>query len=116
MDETFFKESRKGERHLPRPARKRGGEKRLRIAGASKERKKPVNKIPVMVACDRQQNIVSNVLEHMWWEDILACLEGHIKPQTPVCADALAQHEIIAKKLGVVLKELVITCRSRDLI
>ena len=109
MDETFFKESRKGERNLPRPARKRGGKKRLHSPKASASRKKPVKKIPVLVACDRQQNIVSGVLEHMCWEDMFACLEGRIAPETPVCADALLQHEVIARKLHVILKEMVIT-------
>ena len=72
-------------------------------------RKKPVKKKPVLVACDRQQHVVSNVLEPMWWEDMFSCLEGQIPINTPVCADALAQQKIIAKKLNVVLKELVFT-------
>ncbi len=109
IDEIFFKESRKGERNLNRPTRKRGGEKRLRSSKVNTQRKKPVKTILVLVACDRQRNIVSGVLEHMWWEDMLSCLEGRIAPKTPLCADALAQHEIIAKKLNAVLKELVVT-------
>lgn len=44
-DETFFLKSRKGDRHLDRPPRKRGGKARKR--GLSKEF------ISVLVACDR---------------------------------------------------------------
>ena len=53
--------------------------------------------------------MVSSVLDHMWWEDIEACLVGRISPGTPVCADALAQHGKVAERLRLVLKKLVTT-------
>ena len=51
--------------------------------------------------------MVSHALDHMWWENIEACLTGHICADTLVCADALAQHSIVAKHLGFTLKTLV---------
>ena len=64
-------------------------------------------KIPVLVACDRQSHMVIDVLDHMWWEDMEARLVGRIPRGTPVCADALAQHDRVAQRLGFVLKTLV---------
>ena len=55
--------------------------------------------------------MVSHALYHMWWEDIEACLTGHICADTLVCADALAQHSIIANHLGFTLKTLVAVAR-----
>ena len=91
LNETFFRESYKGARNLPfqRLARKRGVARKKNQSRANFV-KRPVKKIPVLVACDRQRNMVSSVLDHMWWEDIEACLVGRISPGTPVCADALA--------------------------
>ena len=51
--------------------------------------------------------MVSDVLDHLWWEDMEACLVGRIPRGTPVCADALAQHDKVAQRLGFVLKTLV---------
>ena len=45
-DETFFLESFKGQRKLPRPARKRAGVGRTRGTGR--------DQVPVMVVCDRE--------------------------------------------------------------
>ena len=57
-------------------------------------------KIPVLVACDRQSYMVSDVLDHLWWEDMEAYLVGRIPRGTPVCADALAQHNKVAQRLS----------------
>ena len=46
-------------------------------------------------------------IDHMWWEDIEACLTGHICADMLVCADALAQHSIVTKHLGFTMKTLV---------
>ena len=82
------------------------GKKPLK-AGQVRKPERPVKKIPVLVACDRQSGMVSDVLDHMWWEDMEARLVGRIPPGTPVCADALAQHDIVAAHLDVVLKTLI---------
>ena len=105
MDETFFRESFKGQRGLSRPARKRGGRKWLR---AHKKQHKPtVKQIPVLVAMDRDNHVIDGVLRHVNCTELNHLLEQHIAPETPLCADAHLAHEAVAKKLHVVLKELV---------
>ena len=109
MDETFFRQSNKGVRNLPRPSRRRGGIKpKPREPG--KERKKPgfkVTQVPVLVACDRQKHIRSHVLKNMKAQGMEKCLKGRIPPGTPVCADDSLQHDLVASSLGLVLKSLV---------
>ena len=95
-----------------RQPRKREGVRKKRLKASQVHRgEPPVKKVPVLVACDRQNNMVSHALDHMWWEDIEACLTGHICADTLVCADALAQHSIIAKHLGFTLKTLMAVAR-----
>ena len=115
MDETFFRESFKGQRQLPRPARKRGGLKPRRqrkASGLKREQTHEVKheqtkQIPVWVACDRQGKVTDAVLEHISADELYGHLNHKIAPQTPLVADALLAHEAVAAKLKVVLKELV---------
>ena len=66
-----------------------------------------MKEVPVLVACDRQRNMVSKMLDYMWWEEIESCLVGRITPGISVCADELAQLGRVAGHLGFVLKTLV---------
>jgi transposase-like protein len=80
VDETFFLESFKGLRSLPRPARKRGGKAKKR--GLSNEQ------VPVLIARDRHANhidaalpdrskkAVSNVLAGKMARDIILCTDS----------------------------------------
>lgn len=52
---------------------------------------------------------IDGVLEHVSEAELRPLLEHHIKPGTPLCADAHLAHEAVAKKLPVLLKELVIS-------
>ena len=65
LDETLFLENHKGQRGLGERARKRGKRK----ACGKKSKKDPstqeVKKIPVMVACDRQNHVKDTVLKHI---------------------------------------------------
>ena len=108
IDEAFFRHSEKGSRQLTRPARKRGGIRQK--PGKPGQKKRPgfkVKQVPVLVACDRQHHLTSDVLENMKYQGIEACLAGRIPPGTPVCADALSQHDKVAENLGFILKSLV---------
>ncbi len=109
MDETFFRESFKGQRNMPRRARKRGGRTApgAKKEGGEKSESEPVKKIPVWVACDRQGGITDAVLEHISVEEVLPHLAHHIEPKTPLVADAHLTHEAVAARLDLVLKELV---------
>lgn len=105
LDETFFGESFKGQKkNLPRPARKRGNDKK------SKRRK-----IPVMVARDRSNSTVDAVLENESADELCKHLNGRINIEAIVCADASLAHEKLARELGFTFKELVISSGQRVL-
>lgn len=111
MDETLIRENHKGERHLGEAARKRGkrplrGKKKKQV---DKKNQKPVKKIPVMVACDRENHVTDAVLQHISSEELESELKGRILPDSVLCADAHLSHESIARSLGLQLKELVTT-------
>ncbi len=104
LDETFFRESFKGQRQrLPRPARKRGSDK------------VKARRIPVMVARDREDNTVDGVLENESADALVHCLRGRISVDAIVCADASLAHESLARKLAFPLKELNTSAGKRVL-
>ena len=111
MDETFFKESRKGQRGLGKEARHWGGQSRQKekTAETRSYKKKAVKKIPVMVACDRQQHVTDAVLEHVSNGELFAQLAGRILPGSTLCTDAHMSHEKLVDQLHVTLKEMVTT-------
>ncbi|WBA81416.1 IS1595 family transposase [Endozoicomonas sp. GU-1] len=97
LDETFFRESFKGQKKgLPRPVRKRGSDK-----------KTDCRKIPVMVARDRGSQTVDGVLKNESADELCRHLNGRINIETVVCADASLAHEKLARALGFTFKELV---------
>ena len=97
LDETFFRESFKGQkRNLPRPPRKRGNDKKTEC-----------RQIPVMVARDRSKQTVDGVLENGSAQELCRHLNGRINIETVVCADASLAHEKLARTLGFTFKELV---------
>ena len=100
----------KGSKRLPfkRVSRKRGGVSKKRLKpGQLRQQERPVKKVPVLVACDRQRDMVSKVFGCVWWEEIEPCLVERIAPSTYVWADVLAQDGRVAGHLGFVLKTLV---------
>ena len=103
IDETFFRESFKGQRKgLPRPARKRGTDK-----------KSECRKIPVLVARDRDCHTVDGILDNESADELCRHLNGRINIETVVCADASLAHEKLARKLGFNFKELVTSSGKR---
>ena len=104
LDETFFRESFKGQRYLDRPARKRGDRKARR-----KRKEDPIRKIPVIVACDRQNHVTDAVLEHISADELETHLRCWVQPGSILCADAFLSHETVAERLDLQLKELVTT-------
>lgn len=107
IDETFFLENHKGKRDLGADARKRGKRSLRGKKRQSKAEQKPIKKIPVMVACDRQNHVTDAVLEHVSADELEAELNGRIQPGSILCADAYLSHESIARRLKLTLKELV---------
>ncbi len=97
LDETFFRESFKGQRkNLPRPARKRGSDP-----------KSECRLVPVMVARDREKHTTDAVLENESADELCRHLKGRIDIEAVVCMDASLAHEKLARKLGFLFKELV---------
>ena len=105
LDETLFRESFKGQKkNLPRPARKRGNDKKTEC-----------RKIPVMVARDRLDATIDAVLENESADELCKHLNGRINIEAVVCADASLAHEKLARKLGFIFKELVASSGQRAL-
>jgi transposase-like protein len=78
-DETYFLESFKGRRQLPRPARKRGGKAFRR--GLSREQ------IPVLVARDRHGAVTDAVLRDQSKASIKLALGGRLGKDNILCID-----------------------------
>ncbi len=102
-DETYVRDSRKGERHLDRPARKRGGKAAKR--GLSREQ------VAILVAADRSGATVCAVLPEASAVAIQAVLEPVIDKDVllvtdgarayPPCATALGiSHEVLNQSAG----------------
>ena len=105
LDETLFRESFKGQKkNLPRPARRRGNDKKTEC-----------RKIPVMVARDRSDATVDAVLENESADELCRHLNGRINIEAVVCADASLAHEKLARKLDFIFKELVTSSGQRVL-
>jgi transposase-like protein len=92
-DETFILDSRKGERHLERPARKRGGKAAKR--GLSREQ------VPVLVAADRSGTTLSAVLPGVSAQTIQAVLEPAIDKDALLVTDGAAVYPRCAADLGI---------------
>ena len=97
LDETFFRESFKGQKKgLPRAARKRGNDKKTEC-----------RQIAIMVARDRDNQTVDGILENQSADELCRHLNGRINIEAVVCADASLAHEKLARTLGFTFKELV---------
>jgi len=81
-DETYFLESHKGERHLSRPPRKRGGVAAKR--GLSDEQ------IPVLVVRDRNTTTTDAVLPRANTAAVRAVLGPIVDPDAVLCSDSSA--------------------------
>mgnify|MGYP001413768698 CR=1 FL=1 len=109
-DETFFLESCKGQKELPRPARQRG-EKATR-PGLSGEQ------IPVLIARDRSGETFDAVLEGLSKEqlgaalkpvlgnDVLLCTDGS-RAFKAMAKDAEIEHQAVNLKAGIRVKDHV---------
>jgi transposase-like protein len=89
-DETYFLESHKGERHLPRPPRKRGGVAKKR--GLSSEQ------IPVLVVRDRSTATTDAVLPKANTASVTAVLAPVIDADAVLCSDSNAIYHCFAER------------------
>lgn len=92
-DETFFLESFKGQRHLPRPARRRGGVGRTR--GTSPDQ------VAVLVVRDRSGQTADFRLEHLDAAHVIAVLRPLIAPDAILCSDGANLYKTFARAAGI---------------
>ena len=111
-DETFFRESHKGDRKLQAPRKRGRRAQRKSITGPS-EKKAPIPLIPVMVACDRNRHVIDAVLKKVSTEELLSQLEGQILAGSTLCIDAHLAHEHLAERLSLTAKTLVSSLGQR---
>lgn len=104
-DETFFLESFKGQRHLQREARKRGG--RAAKRGTSTEQ------IPVLVVRDRHGETADFVLPGVAAAQIEPLLKPLLNKDAMLCTDGAAVYRIIAKRAGIVHRPVNIAAGQR---
>lgn len=92
-DETFFLESFKGQRDLPRPPRKRGG--------SAKRRGLSVEQIPVLVVRDRSGQHADFQLEKLDTAHVGERLRPLIDADAILCSDSAAVYARFAKAEGI---------------
>ncbi|MXR37234.1 IS1595 family transposase [Craterilacuibacter sinensis] len=93
IDETFFLESFKGQRRLPRPARQRGG------VGATRGTGK--DQIPVMVVRDRDGHVADFKLDKLDAVHVSAALEPLVDAEAVLCTDGAAVYAAFARRHGI---------------
>ena len=86
-DETFFEQSKKGNRHLHRKARKRGGEGKTRGIGA--------NKAEVIVSADRNKSLkmTLSTMGKITKSDIAESFQKPLPQETILCTDGLVSYK-----------------------
>ncbi len=104
-DETFFLESFKGQRALPRPARTRGG--KAVKPGLSAEQ------IPVLIARDRHGETFAAILEGLDAEHLGAALKPVLGRDTLLCTDGSQAFKAMAKGAGIAHQALNIKAGVR---
>ena len=106
-DETFFLESFKGQRHLPRPARRRGGVGRTRGTGA--------DQIVVLVVRDRSGQTADFRLEKLDAPHVIAVLQPLIDPDAILCSDSANVYKTFAREAGITHRPINVQQGSRVL-
>lgn len=92
-DETFFLESFKGQRHLPRPPHRRGV--------AARRRGFTAEQIPVLSVRDRSGQQADFKLEQLNADHVTAVLRPLIDPDAILCTDSAAVYATFAKAQGI---------------
>lgn len=104
-DETFFLESFKGQRRLPRPARQRGG--RAQRKGYTAEQ------IPVLVVRDRSGQHADFQLERLNTAQVGAALTPLLDSDAVLCTDSAAVYHCVARAAGITHRRLNLRQKRR---
>lgn len=102
VDETFFLESFKGQRDMPRPSRKRGGVGKTRGTGP--------DQIPVLVVRDREGHTADFKLAKLDSRHVSAALKPLVDSAAVLCSDGAAVYAAFARSSGITHK--VVHARS----
>jgi len=92
-DETFFLESFKGQRELPRPARRRGGVSKTRGTGPEQ--------IAVLVVRDRSGEMADFILKKLDAVHVSEVLKPLVDPDACLCSDGAAVYKSFTKSEGI---------------
>lgn len=92
-DETFFLESFKGQRNLPRAARRRGGVSKTRGTGP--------DQIPVLVVRDRAGATADFILKKLNTAHISQALSPMLDPDACLCTDGARVYRAFAHRAGI---------------
>lgn len=92
VDETFFLESSRGQRQLPRPPRQGGG------VGATRGTGK--DQILVIVARDREGHTADFKLDRLDAVRVQAALQPLVDAEAVLCADGAAVYSAFARRQG----------------
>lgn len=95
-DETFFLESFKGQRKMPRAPRKRGGVSKTRGTGP--------DQIPVLVVRDRAGHTADFQLEKLDGPHVSAVLRPLVDAASVLCTDGAAVYAAFARSSGITHK------------
>jgi transposase-like protein len=106
-DETFFLHSRKGQRHLDRKPRRRGG--RAAKRGLSKEQ------VPVLVARDRSGETANIILAADGKADLVAALKPLLPMDTILCTDGSSVLPAAVREIGVTHRPINVSAGVRVL-
>ena len=104
-DETYFLESFKGQRRLPRSARKRGGKAVKK--GTSKEQ------VPVLVVRDRHGETADCILHGTSTQQIEPALIPLLNKDVILCTDGLPTYKHIARQANIVHRPVNIAAGQR---
>ena len=104
-DETFFLRSNKGQRHLDRKPRRRGGKAAQR--GLSKEQ------VPVLVARDRSGATATSILAADGKADLVKALKPLLPIDTILCTDGSSVLAAVAKELGIEHRPINVSAGQR---
>ncbi|MCC6076719.1 IS1595 family transposase [Pseudomonas sp. GCM10022188] len=104
-DETFFLESFKGQRQLPRLARKRGG--------TAQRKGFTAEQIPVLVVRDRSGRHADFHLEKLNAVHVGAVLRPLLDPDAVLCTDSAAVYHSVTKAAGITHRRLNLRQKRR---
>jgi len=104
FDETYFLESHKGERHLDREPRQRGGKASQR--GISSEQ------IPVLIVRDRSGNTTDSILQKSDQDSIADVMLPVLDKDILLCSDKKPAYRAFANKHHLILKTVTVSAKE----